>query len=122
MGGLERRIRKLEAHAESAEQTGEGREQLEFSEVLSRLSDEDLHALDEVLRAALERWETSGTFEDLYEVVNHERGRWALARFIEVLEDLRRGEELPPNPPEETLGLIGRVQAGNEKTREEYRI
>ena len=89
MGRLEERISKLEAHAEAAQITEEARQQREWAEVLSRLSLEELSALDEVLDLITERWEDSGTFEDLLVVVV-DRGLRATARYAEVLEAVRR--------------------------------
>jgi len=89
VGHLERRLRKLvdraEARGASPAKQEEARQQREQAEAFSRLSVEDLSAMDELL----DRWEDSGTFEDLDEVVD-ERGLRAFARYEEVLEAVRR--------------------------------
>jgi len=66
--------------------TEEAREQ---EQALSRLSAEEISALDELLDLVVEHWENSGTFENLHEVVD-ERGLRAFARYGEVLEAVRR--------------------------------
>lgn len=90
MGRLGERITRLEAHAEAARVTEEAREQ---ERALSRLSAEDISALDSLLDLVVEHWENSGTFENLHEVVD-ERGLRAFARFEEVLEAVRREDAL----------------------------
>ena len=98
MGRLERRLRKLEDRAEargaSPAQVEEARLQREWAEALSRLSDDDLEALGEVIEAAEERMGDSGTLVNLYEVAD-ERGRRALDAFEEILVNLSRGGEPP---------------------------
>lgn len=94
MGRLERRLRKLEDRAEargaSPAQVEEARLQRAYQEAMSRLSDDDLNALGEVLDAAEERMGDFGTLVNLYEVAD-ERGRRALDAFEEILANLSRG-------------------------------
>jgi hypothetical protein len=93
VGSLERRLQFLEGWAEargaSPAKVEEARQEREWTEVLSRLPRDDLFLLEDVLTAACECWEASGTFENLGEVVD-ERGLRAFARYEEVLEAVRR--------------------------------
>jgi hypothetical protein len=102
--GLSRRLKRLEA--------GRKREQDQLGrETLSRLSDEDLGALEDDLEAGQE--DGSATFEDRYRV-SSEQGRRALESYFECLEAIREGRE--PNVP---------TEAGEEEMRETrngYRI
>ncbi len=98
MGRLERRLRKLEDRADargvSPAKVEEARLQRAYQEAMSRLSDDDLHALGEVLDAAEERLEDSHTLVNLYEIAD-ERGLRALDAFEGILADLNRGREPP---------------------------
>lgn len=113
MGGLERRLERLEA-AERGHATVLPRE------VLRRLSDEDLDALEEALEAGQEGGEAS--FEDLYAAVK-ERSRRALDAYFETYEALSRGEEPPARDPpggRDCIDLHERIAAGDEEARREY--
>ena len=104
MGSLENRLSRLEA-TQKQEKAQLGRE------ALTRLSDEDLDALEDVLEAGQE--DGSATFEDLYRV-SSEQSRRALESYFECLEAIREGRE--PNVP---------TEAGEEEIRETrngYRI
>jgi hypothetical protein len=104
VGGVRRRLGRLEA-TQKQEQAQLGRE------ALTRLSDEDLDALEDVLEAGQE--DGSATFEDLYRV-SSEQSRRALESYFECLEAITEGRE--PNVP---------TEAGEEEMRETrngYRI
>jgi hypothetical protein len=104
VGSLENRLSRLEA-TQKQEKAQLGRE------ALTRLSDEDLDALEDVLEAGQE--DGSATFEDLYRV-SSEQSRRALESYFECLEAIREGRE--PNVP---------TEAGEEEIRETrngYRI
>jgi hypothetical protein len=84
---MKRRLERLEE--------GRKREETALSrEALTRLSDEDLYALESVLEAGQE--DGSVTFEDLYRVTS-EQSRRALDAYLECIEDIREGRE--PNVP-----------------------
>ena len=104
MGSLENRLSRLEA-TQKQEKAQLGRE------ALTRLSDEDLDALEDALEAGQENG--TATFEDLYRV-SSEQSRRALESYFECLEAIREGRE--PNVP---------TEAGEEEIRETrngYRI
>jgi hypothetical protein len=92
-----KRLKRLEA-TQKQEKAQLGRE------ALSRLSDEDLDALEDALEAGQE--DGSATFEDLYRI-SSEQSRRALENYFEVLEAIREGRE--PNVP---------TEAGEEELRE----
>jgi hypothetical protein len=92
MGDLEKRLSRLEA-AQKQERAQLGRE------ALTRLSDEDLDALEDALEAGQD--DGSATFEDFHRVVK-ERGRRALENLLECIEAIREGRE--PNVPTEEDG------------------
>lgn len=99
-----KRLKRLEA-AQKQEEARLGRE------ALTRLSDEDLDALEDMLEAGQE--DGSATFEDLYRV-SSEQSRRALESYFECLEAIEEGRE--PNVP---------TEAGEEEIRETrngYRI
>jgi hypothetical protein len=83
MAGLKRRVEILE----DASMRGE-RQRLR--EALTYLSDEDLHALEDVLVAREE--DPSASSEDLYRVAG-ERGRRAVVAINECLEALKEDRE-----------------------------
>jgi rRNA maturation endonuclease Nob1 len=102
--GIESRLSRLEA-TQKQEKAQLGRE------ALTRLSDEDLDALEDALEAGQE--DGSATFEDLYRV-SSEQSRRALESYFECLEAITEGRE--PNVP---------TEAGEEEMRETrngYRI
>jgi hypothetical protein len=81
MASLERRLE----HLESARRREEA---LLTREALTYLSDEDLHALEVVIRAR----DHGASGEDLYRLAG-ERGRRAVVALNESLEALREGRE-----------------------------
>jgi hypothetical protein len=87
--GLRGRLRRLE-DAQKQEEAQLG------TEALSRLSDEDLSALEDLLEAGQE--DGSASFEDLYRV-STEQSRRALENYFECLDAIREGRE--PNIPTE---------------------
>ena len=93
MGGLERRLRKLEGWAEargvSLAKVEEARLQCAWQETLSHLPDEALHALGDLFEA-VERGEDPDTLVDPYEVAD-ERGRCALDALGEIIDDPSKG-------------------------------
>jgi hypothetical protein len=88
MASLERRLE----HLESARRREEA---LLTREALTYLSDEDLHALEVVIRARDHG--TSG--EELYRLAG-ERGRSAVVALNESLEALREGREPQKGAPQ----------------------
>ena len=118
MGGLDRRLRALEAG-----RTKDGRAL--SAEALRFLSDEELEGLLETLEADIETGEA--WFEDLY-AASSERSRRALDAYYEAIEAAKRGEELPswgtasrspPDGTEDVLELMRRAEAGDEEARRE---
>ena len=99
MGSLERRLSALEDRRDQQARDGDGLSR----EALSRLSDEDLDALEEVIEDALERGMETATFENLYAVAS-EKSRRALDAYLEAFEAAREGRERePPGHPPEAL-------------------
>jgi hypothetical protein len=90
MASLERRLE----HLESARRQEEA--QL-VREALTYLSDEDLHALEDVL-VAREK-DPSASSEDLYRLVG-ERGRRAVVALNESLQALKEGKEPQKGAPQ----------------------
>ena len=104
MVSLENRLSRLEA-TQKQEKAQLGRE------ALTRLSDEELDALEDALEAGQE--DGSATFEDFHRVIK-EQGRRALENLLECIEATREGRE--PSVP---------TEAGEEEIRETrngYRI
>ncbi len=109
MGGLERRLRALEARR----QTG-GRNLSRAA--LALLSNEDLESHEEALEAEVEGGE--GDFWDLYAAVG-ERSRRSLYAYFDAYEAAGRGEEPPSRdpPPDDAFGRLQRMSAGDEEAR-----
>jgi hypothetical protein len=102
VGRLERRLRKLEDRAEdrgaSPAKLEQARLQRELQEALSRLSDDELYALDAVLGATIEHTRESGTLVDPYEVPDELSGQ-SLDLFAELLAELSGGGQPPSADP-----------------------
>jgi hypothetical protein len=112
---LRRRLERLEGA------TGDTSRSIS-QEALTRLSDEDLDALEETLEAALVAKPSGagGSFEDLYSVAT-ERGRRALDSYTHAVEAVRSGASdagLKDLPGERShVSLLERMSAGDEDAR-----